>query len=138
LKRMLAVLAVILVFGTDLSARHMQPPHPRVADDTLAGKVRGALYANLGSAAAGRIDVAVQDGFVFLYGEVPSERLRSRAELVAERVAGVRSVSNELVLARNRAAQGSAVHSPPRLEANIAIVRGAAAVRRSARVAARP
>jgi len=101
-KRLLAIVAVMLVFISDLSARHLQPPHSRITDSAIAGSVRGALHANLGTA-AGRIEVSVRDGFVFLYGEVPSERLRARAEVVAERVSGVRSVANELSLARNPA-----------------------------------
>ena len=93
---MLAVLAVILFCGTVLAARHAQPPYPRITDAELAGTVRGALHANLGNAAR-EIQVATHDGFVFLYGKVRTERLRARAEVAAERVAGVRSVSNELV-----------------------------------------
>lgn len=103
MKRLLALFSVILFCGTVLAARPAHAPRPRIPDVELVGKVRGALHASLGNS-AGRIDVAVQDGFVFLYGEVPSERLRARAGTIAERVAGVRSVNNELGLVGDGAA----------------------------------
>ena len=102
MKRFLALVPVILFCGTVLAARPGHVPQTRMTDAELASKVRGALHANLGHT-AGRIEVAVRDGFVFLYGSVPNERFRVRAETVAERVAGVRSVNNELGLGRDRA-----------------------------------
>jgi osmotically-inducible protein OsmY len=96
---MLPVLAVLLGHGAVLAARSSDDPHPRVTDSELVGSVRSSLHARLGDAAE-RIEVVAEDGFVFLYGEVPSERLRSRAETIADRVAGVRAVSNELVAGR--------------------------------------
>ena len=102
MKHWLAIVSVMLFCGTAVAAPLAHPLPPRISDAELVGKVRGALHASLGLR-AGRIDVAARDGFVFLYGEVPNERLRTRAETVAERVAGVRSVNNELVLGRNRA-----------------------------------
>lgn len=105
MKRLLPILGVILVYGTVLSARPLHAPPPRPSDAELVRSVRSALHASLGNP-AGQIDVAIQNGFVFLYGEVPSGRMRARAETIAGRVAGVRAVSNELVLARDRAVNG--------------------------------
>jgi hypothetical protein len=98
LQRLLAVLAVILACGTVLAAQPADAARPRVTDAELVGGVRSALHASFGTAAR-RIDVRAQDGYVFLYGEAPSERLRARAETIAQRVAGVRAVSNELDVA---------------------------------------
>ncbi|HEV8094244.1 MAG TPA: BON domain-containing protein [Burkholderiales bacterium] len=73
----------------------------RTPDTELAGRVRGALHATFGTA-AGEIGVAAQEGFVSLYGEVPSDALRIRAERIASGVAGVRAISNELDVDHNR------------------------------------
>jgi len=59
----------------------------RSADRELTGRVRGALHAHFGTTAK-EIDVLVRDGFVFLYGAVPTESLRVRAERVAAAVPG--------------------------------------------------
>ena len=73
----------------------------RTPDTQLAGMVRGALHATFG-ATAGEIGVTAQDGFVSLYGDVPSDAMRVRAEQIASSVAGVRAVSNELDAEHNR------------------------------------
>lgn len=105
MKRLLATVSVVLFCRTAFPAPHAHAPQLRISDAELVGKVRGALHATLGDT-AGRIDVTAQDGFVFLYGKVPSERLRARAATVAGRVGGVRSVNNELILGRDRATFG--------------------------------
>jgi len=73
----------------------------RNPDTDLAGRVRSALHATFGEA-AGEIGVVAQQGFVSLYGGVPSDALRVRAERIASGVAGVRAVSNELDVEHNR------------------------------------
>ena len=83
------------------SVAHSYEASTRNPDTELAGRVRGALHATFG-AAAGEIGVVAQDGFVSLYGEVPSDALRVRAERIASGVAGVRAVSNELDVEHNR------------------------------------
>jgi len=98
LKRLLPVLGGIVLCGTLLAALPKETLRLHVSDTDLVGNVRSALHASLGDAAA-QIDVRAQEGFVFLYGEAPSERLRARAETIAERVAGVRAVANQLVAA---------------------------------------
>jgi osmotically-inducible protein OsmY len=75
-----------LAFGTKNVARN--------PDTELAGRVRGALHANFGTAAE-EIGVTAQNGFVFLYGEV-SESVRAHAVRIAAGVPGVRAVNNEL------------------------------------------
>lgn len=89
-----ALVAGYEVRGTD--SRKPGKAHARSSDAELEGNVKSALHARIGAPAAD-IEVAVQDGFVFLYGEVRSEKLRVRAERIVARVAGVRAVSNELV-----------------------------------------
>ena len=83
------------------SIAHSNAASARNPDTELAGRVRGALHATFG-AAAGEIGVVAQDGFVSLYGDVPSDALRVRAERIASGVAGVRAVSNELDIEHNR------------------------------------
>jgi len=95
-KRFLLPLAVaILSLSTHAFAAKNALRDP---DVELAGKVRGALHATFGTV-AGRIEVAAQGGFVFLYGDVRSDSLRLKAERVAAAVPGVRAVENELEVA---------------------------------------
>jgi osmotically-inducible protein OsmY len=95
-KRTLLLLAVAILA---LSANVFAAKNPaRSPDAELAGRVRGALHAHFGPTAK-EIDVLVRDGFVFLYGAVPSDSLRVRAERVAAAVPGVRAVDNELAVA---------------------------------------
>jgi osmotically-inducible protein OsmY len=44
------------------------------------------------------IDVEVQDGVVTLKGKVETDKVRSKAEKIARKVKGVKSVNNELAV----------------------------------------
>ena len=96
MKRILLLVAVAILA---LAANVFAAKNPaRSPDKELAGRVRGALHAHFGRTAT-EIDVLARDGFVFLYGAVPTESLRVRAERVAAAVPGVRAVDNELAVA---------------------------------------
>jgi len=96
-KRTLLLLAVAIVAW---SANLFAAQNPGLTADTeLAGRVRGALHASFGTAAA-EIAVTAQDGFVFLYGDVPTDSVRVKAERIAAAVPGVRAVGNELAVGR--------------------------------------
>ena len=97
MKRTLLLLAVVIVA---LSANLFAAQNPaRTADSELAGRVRGALHASFGTAAE-EIGVTAQDGFIFLYGDVPTDSVRVKAERIAAAVPGVRAVGNELAVGR--------------------------------------
>lgn len=48
------------------------------------------------------IEVSVTDGEVVLLGTVPVERMRKRAETLAEKINGVHHVDNELAVSREQ------------------------------------
>ena len=98
MKRALLLVAVAILAGSANVNVFAAKNPARSADRELTGRVRGALHANFGTTAK-EIDVLVRDGFVFLYGAVPTESLRVRAERVAAAVPGVRAVDNELSVA---------------------------------------
>ena len=98
MKRVL-LLAAVAILAATANVNVFAAKNPtRNPDRELAGRVRGALHAHFGTTAK-EIDVLVRDGFVFLYGAVPSDSLRVRAERVAAAVPGVRAVDNELAVA---------------------------------------
>lgn len=69
-------------------------------DDAIRTEVRQALHTDetIRRFDAAAIDVAVHDGVVRLRGYVSDGRHRARAEELAQRVAGVRRVINELIV----------------------------------------
>ena len=83
------LLAMVLLAGTfgQTSSKEDDKIHDlvmvRLAGDQIVG-------------GAGRIEVSVQGGTVTLKGKVESDKQKSRAEHLAHRVKGVKSVANEL------------------------------------------
>ncbi|MDP9053047.1 MAG: BON domain-containing protein [Acidobacteriota bacterium] len=69
-----------------------------VTDDFLIDTIRQKLAADP-VVKGGAIDVVVKDGAVTLKGTVEEDRQKNKAEKIAKRVSGVRSVSNELKIA---------------------------------------
>jgi osmotically-inducible protein OsmY len=95
-KRILLLLAVaILALSANAFAAKNTARDP---DADLVGRVRGALHASFGTA-AWKIAVTAQEGFVFLYGDVPTDSVRVHAARIAAAVPGVREVENELAVA---------------------------------------
>jgi hyperosmotically inducible periplasmic protein len=66
-------------------------------DDKLYDKVRMKLAENA-DVNGGGIEVIVHDGAVTLKGKVLHERQKAKAEKVAKKVKGVKSVSNQLTV----------------------------------------
>ncbi len=69
------------------------------ADQALADKVKAALVATPSLKRLG-VDVRASDGAVTLFGAADSNAQRREAEKVASKVAGVRSVKDELQIVR--------------------------------------
>lgn len=69
------------------------------ADAALSGRVRAAIDAAPGLNNM-PMDVRAADGRVTLYGTADSDEQRRKAEQVAARVPGVKSVKNELLILR--------------------------------------
>jgi hyperosmotically inducible protein len=62
----------------------------------LTGKVKSALAADVGLSTVTTIDVDSDNGVVTLKGRVDSTDKKAKAEDIAKKVEGVRSVKNEL------------------------------------------
>ncbi len=70
-----------------------------VTDDFLTDMIRSKLAQDQ-VVKGGAIDVEVHDGAVVLKGKVEEEKQKDRAEKVAKKINGVKSVKNEIELAR--------------------------------------
>jgi osmotically-inducible protein OsmY len=82
-------------------AEHAGATAGRVVDDSvITGKVKAALVADP-TTKAHQISVETFQGVVQLSGFVDTKEARSRAEQVAESVAGVKDVKNDLELRNN-------------------------------------
>jgi osmotically-inducible protein OsmY len=94
LKRLfLSLVLVFTLFSTTFAA-----PKP-VSDDFISDTIRQKLAADQ-VVKGGAIEVVVKDGAVTLRGKVEEERQKKKAEAIAKRVGGVKSVANEIQLAR--------------------------------------
>jgi osmotically-inducible protein OsmY len=71
-----------------------------VTDATIVTKINASLLAD-DRLKATKIDVKAQDGHVILTGTAPDADSQARAKTIASAVTGVRSVDNQLVVARN-------------------------------------
>jgi hyperosmotically inducible protein len=70
-----------------------------VTDDFLVDTIRQKLAADQ-VVKGGAIEVIVKDGAVTLKGTVEEDRQKSKAEKIAKKVNGVKSVDNELKISR--------------------------------------
>jgi hyperosmotically inducible periplasmic protein len=70
-----------------------------VADDFIVDTIRQRLAADT-VVKGGAIDVESKDGVVTLSGMVEEEKQKSKAAQIAKKVNGVKSVVNEIKLAR--------------------------------------
>ena len=100
---LLAASVAPLLCGTKppvpLSAGSFSFADKPVSDDSIYDYVKRKL-ANDQVVKGGAIEVVVKDGAVILRGKVEEERQKSKAEKIAKKVTGVKSVVNELQLAR--------------------------------------
>jgi osmotically-inducible protein OsmY len=70
-----------------------------VSDDFLTDTIRQKLAAD-DVVKGGAIDVEVKDGVCTLKGKVGEEKQKDRAERIAKRVGGVKTVVNQIQIAR--------------------------------------
>jgi osmotically-inducible protein OsmY len=70
-----------------------------VSDDFLVDTIRQKLASD-DVVKGGAIDVEVKDGVCTLKGKVEEEKQKGRAEKIAKRVGGVKSVVNQIQIAR--------------------------------------
>jgi hyperosmotically inducible periplasmic protein len=72
-----------------------------VSDATITGKVKSALAADVGLRTVTGINVDTDaGGVVTLKGQVASADVKKRAEQVAKKVSGVKSVKNQLTVTK--------------------------------------
>ena len=69
-----------------------------VSGAALTGKVKSALATDVGLKTVTGIDVDSEDGVVTLKGKVDTADQKKRAEQVAKKVGGVKSVKNQLTV----------------------------------------
>ena len=72
---------------------------PEVSDDAITDMVRRKLASDP-DVKGGSLQVDVKNGVVTLSGNVPVEHARSKAEKLARKVRGVKSVVNQIKVAR--------------------------------------
>jgi osmotically-inducible protein OsmY len=73
-----------------------------VSDSALTGKVKSALAADVGLKTVTSINVDTdKGGVVTLKGHVASDDVKKRAEQVAKKVNGVKSVKNQLQVTKS-------------------------------------
>jgi hyperosmotically inducible protein len=70
-----------------------------VTDDFISDTIRQKLAADQ-VVKGGAIEVVVKDGAVVLRGKVEEERQKTKAASIAKKVTGVKSVDNEIQIAR--------------------------------------
>jgi hyperosmotically inducible periplasmic protein len=93
IKRLLASFVLLLTLLTGASAAGKP-----ASDDYISDSIREKLAADT-VVKGGNIDVEVKDGAVVLKGRVEEEKQKSRAEKIAKKVNGVKSVKNDLQIA---------------------------------------
>jgi len=93
LKRILLPLVLLLTLISTAPAANKP-----VSDDFLIDTIRQRLAADA-IVKGGAIEVIVKDGAVTLRGTVEEDKQKSKAEKIAKKVNGVKSVVNELKIA---------------------------------------
>lgn len=97
LKRILLQLVLFFTLAITFVTPALPADKP-VTDDFLSDTIRTKLAADQ-VVKGGAIEVVVKDGAVILKGTVEDEKQKSKAEKIAKKVNGVKSVSNQLELA---------------------------------------
>lgn len=92
--RAVSIILVCLLTMTVLMPLYAQKQAP---DDLIYDLVRRRLASDPDVKGA-MIEVQVKDGAVSLSGKVKTEKARQKAEKLAKKVKGVRSVTNKLVV----------------------------------------
>jgi osmotically-inducible protein OsmY len=97
LKRILPPLVLFFTLAITFAPPALPADKP-VTDDFLSDTIRTKLAADQ-VVKGGAIEVIVKDGAVILKGTVEDDKQKSKAEKIAKKVNGVKSVSNQLQLA---------------------------------------
>lgn len=94
------LLAAFLVAFTLWIAPAVAQKKPANSDDALVDQVRLQLTKDP-AVNGGALTVDAKDGVVSIKGKVRTERARQKAEKLAKKVKGVKSVDNQLVVDPN-------------------------------------
>ncbi|KXS38822.1 MAG: transport-associated protein [Halomonadaceae bacterium T82-2] len=84
--------------GEDYSTR---TPGMKVEDENIESKIHDAMARTDARLSDARIGVNSYNGVVLLFGQVPSQELKDKAESIARDTRQVRKVYNELTVAAN-------------------------------------
>ena len=108
-----ALLALALGFGGCTAINSATTPTPagedysvrtagtKVEDENIESKIIETMERTDARLTDARVGVNSYNGVVLLYGQVPSEELKSKAEQIAQNTRMVRQVHNELTVAAN-------------------------------------
>jgi osmotically-inducible protein OsmY len=96
LKRILTRFVLFFTLAAALVATALAERKP-ITDDFLVDTIRSKLAADP-VVKGGAIEVICKDGAVILKGAVEEDRQKSKAEKIAKRVSGVKSVTNEITI----------------------------------------
>jgi hyperosmotically inducible protein len=107
MKALLAVIASFFLVAQALAQQQPETKQPgpgeassetkqKMSNAGLTGKVKSALAADVGLKTLAGVDVDSENGVVTLKGHVDSSDSKKRAEAVAKKVEGVKSVKNQL------------------------------------------
>ncbi len=108
-----------LVLALLLSLAPVFAQKDAASDDRIYNQVRLKLAGDM-DVRGGNIDVEVHDGAVTLKGKVEKDKQKSKAEKLAKKVKGVKSVDNQLVVGPNRcAAAAIRSYSPSTAKPNL-------------------
>ncbi len=91
------LLLPVVLFVTFLSAAFAASKP--VTDDFLVDTIRSKLAADQ-TVKGGALDVEVKDGVVTLKGTVDEDKKKNKAEKIAKSVKGVKSVTNQITIAK--------------------------------------
>ncbi len=89
------VLLLVLAFSAFVNPFPARAASKPVSDDLVYDNVRRKLATD-DEVKGGGLDVEVKNGAVVLKGQVDSEKKKSKAEKLAKKVNGVKSVDNEI------------------------------------------
>ncbi len=94
MKRTLQILVLAAACFSSVAAPQDKPS---TNDDRIIDQVRMKLATDA-DVKGGDLDVQVKDGAVVLKGKVDTDRAKRKAETLAKKVKGVKSVDNELTV----------------------------------------
>ena len=95
--RGILAIVVILLFGSCANIKKMKMPPSGFEDTILEGRIK-ELYWTDSILANSDILVIAKGGAIDLSGIVATEEMKARAETVARKVAGVKSIVNRIEL----------------------------------------